>query len=58
MALGLRLAGSADERLSVLMVKVAGGVRPMTVLVNGVSVVKSTAGASEWSIRRVRDSSG
>ena len=35
-------------------VKVAGGVLPITMLVNGVAVGKSMAGASGWSSHPVR----
>ncbi len=34
-----------------MLVKVAGGVLPLTIMLNGTSVGKSTAGASGWSIR-------
>jgi len=50
----INVAGSGGAPFSAMPVKVAGGVLPMTMLVNGVSVGEIDGGASVWSIRPVR----
>ena len=51
----IEVAGSGDAQANAMPVKVAGGVLPMTMLVNGVSLwARSTAGGSAWSIPPVR----